>query len=571
MPAAAFTLQAQVEIDGTPLPEQLEPLLEQIVVDDYLHMPDMFVLRFRDGERKVLGDARLQIGSKVVVRGTALGSRSPERLISGEVTSIEAEYTAGGSAAIVRGYDESHRFHRGRHTETYLNMTYADIARKVATRAGVGVGTIDASGAAHDHVSQANASDWDFLADLARQIGFEVLVDDRKLQFRKPASSAAAPAEGDFESSDPLQLVFGADLLEFHPRISSAEQVAKVEVRGWNPGNKEAVVGQAQAHAASASLRATPKDVAAVFGSPTLVSVDRPYGTQAGVDAAAGALAEEIGSGMAEAQGTAIGNPGLRAGIPVSIGVVGRDFEGRYILSHTHHVFDADGYRTTFFVSGRLERSLLALTSAARKSATRPIDGVVVAIVTNNADPDDLGRVKLKFPWLSDTYESDWCRLAHLGAGPDSGAVFLPEVNDEVLVAFEFGDVRRPYVLGGLWNGKDKPALGDGLLSNGQVKRRGFVSRRGHRAIFFDDQGKSGVALLTGDGKVRLALKETGSEIHLFADGPITIESMKDISITSQMNVKIEAQAQVQVKGNGGVKIESSGVVDVDGSIIQLN
>ena len=93
---------------------------------------------------------------------------------------------------------------------------------------------------------------------------------------------------------------------------------------------------------------------------------------------------------------------------------------------------------------------------------------MVVALVTNNDDPDRMGRVKLKFPWLSDSYESDWATHDAGGAGPDSGACFLPEVNDEVLVAFEFGDVGKPVVVGGLHNGKDKPRLGTGCSTTGR-------------------------------------------------------------------------------------------------------
>ena len=140
-----------------------------------------------------------------------------------------------------------------------------------------------------------------------------------------------------------------------------------------------------------------------------------------------------------------------------------------------------------------------------------------------------------------------------------------------MLVAFEFGDVRRPYVVGGLYNGIDKPRLGDGLFDNGKVKRRGFVSRKGHRAILFDDPAKSGIALITSDSKLRIALKETGTVIHVFSDGKITIEATSDIAITSKAGVKIEAGGQLSLKGTAGVKIESSGIVDVDGSLIQLN
>src|SRR2546426_9457473 len=79
--------------------------------------------------------------------------------------------------------------------------------------------------------------------------------------------------------------------------------------------------------------------------------------------------------------------------------------------------------------------------------------GVVAGIVTNNEDPDGLGRVKIRFPWLSEDNESWWARIAAPMAGKERGAYFLPEVDDEVLVAFEHGDVNFPYVLGALWNG----------------------------------------------------------------------------------------------------------------------
>ena len=83
--------------------------------------------------------------------------------------------------------------------------------------------------------------------------------------------------------------------------------------------------------------------------------------------------------------------------------------------------------------------------------------GVVVGIVTDNDDPERLGRVKLRFPSLSADYESHWARVAAPGNGASRGTVWIPEVNDEVLVAFEGGDRQRPFVLGGLWNGKDTP------------------------------------------------------------------------------------------------------------------
>ena len=161
---------------------------------------------------------------------------------------------------------------------------------------------------------------------------------------------------------------------------------------------------------------------------------------------------------------------------------VGDQFSGKYVLTSTRHDFSPDhGYRTSFCASNTSERSLYGMTNAV--ALERPqISGVVPAVVTNAKDPDQLGRVKIKLPWLADSYESWWARTVQPGAGKDRGAAVLPEVGDEVLVAFAQGDLEHPYVLGGLYNGMDKPHGGwannvDG--TSGEIVRRGFVSRSG--------------------------------------------------------------------------------------------
>lgn len=570
-----FALRPRVEIDGSPLAAGVETLLERVVVDDHLHTPDMFAITFRDAERQVLGQAKVKIGSKVKVSTPALGGSSPELLIAGEVTALEAEYDAGGSRAVVRGYDGSHRLHNGRETQTYRNVKDSDIAQTVANRHSLQPGTIDDSKTTHDHVSQVNLSDWDFLNARAGEIGFEVAVSDGKLDFRKPTPSSNAPAKGDFRSTNPLQLVFGQDLIEFRPRVSAAEQVKEVKVRGWDVKNKQALIGSAQAGTSSAALPTTPSSMASKVGDRTFTVVDRPLSTQSQVDATAQAIVDQIGSAAAEADGIARGNPKLKAGQAVSVSVVADDFVGSYTLTHTRHIFDASGYRTYFTVSGRQDRSLFGLVSAGSNGhgggGGAPIYGVVIGIITNNDDPDQLGRVKLKFPWLSDNYESDWARITQLGAGPKAGAVFIPEVNDEVLVAFEFGDVRRPYVVGSLYNGKDKPDVGSGLFNQGKVKRSGFVSRQGHRFVFFEDSGKSGIALITQDKKTRIALKQTGPEIHIYCEGKVTIESQGDMKLSSKAGLNIEASGQLQIKGDGGIKVNSNAMVEVKGQMVKLN
>src|SRR5262249_18512384 len=147
----------------------------------------------------------------------------------------------------------------------------------------------------------------------------------------------------------------------------------------------------------------------------------------------------------------------------VQVAGVPAPFAGTWMVTNARHVFDMahGGYLTRFVVSGRQERSLLGLTSAAASIPAPPrMPGGACAVVTNNNDPAKHGQVKVALPWLSPDYESDWAPVMQFGAGKRSGAMFLPEVGDEVLVGFEFGDARRPYVLGGIVNSASSYDLG---------------------------------------------------------------------------------------------------------------
>jgi phage protein D/phage baseplate assembly protein gpV len=589
--ADEFSAKPRIEIDGKPLAPEFDVLLERIVVDDHLFLPDMFVLRFRDTERQVLAKAGFKIGSTVKVLAGPVGKEAHEPLITAEVTALEAEFDTTGSHAIVRGYDHSHRLHRGRRTESYRDVTDADIVRTVAGRAGIAVGTIEPTSVTHQHVAQANLSDWDFLKARAREIGYEVAVVGGKLDFRKPADAETAPGTGGLQSSDRLQLILGSNLESFRPRLTSAEQVKEVQVRGWDPKRKEKLVGAAAATTTSATLSSsvqpsTPVDLAQKFGGPTFVAVDRAHTTQSEVDAAAKALSEQIACVFAEAEGTAKGDPRLKAGTPVSVSLAGDPFEGRYTLSATRHVFSPDGYKTTFVVSGRQERSLLGLaslgaTNGAVSASGPPIFGLVIAQVTSVKDPEKLGRVKLKFPWLSDTYESDWARVVQAGAGDHRGFLVLPEVDDEVLVGFEQGDIRWPYILGGLYNGVDKPKDDPKLLdgSTGKVDRRWFMSRRGHVLSFDDGPSGGGILIETGDGKQVLSLNAGSPRIHISSSGDIVIEGTGKVTISAGSDLSIESKSslalkapRVSVSGDSSVQVEGATVnvkgkasTDIDG------
>ncbi len=576
----SHTSKFEVTIDGRPLPAHLDAALLQLVVENSVKLPDSFSIVLRDPHRQVLEEAGARIGAKVQVKAFAESAPQGVTLVDGEVTALEAELDAEATTTVIRGFDLSHRLFRGRVTETYTNVTYTDVATKVARRVGLEPGPVDATRTVHDHVSQGNVSDWDFLTGLAREVGFRVGVVDGKFEFRKPVESATAPGGGTFTSQDPLQLVMGKDLIRFRAVVRSSEQVEEVQVRGWDMRQKKGIVGVAPALTASAAIGTTPQALASTFAARPHVGVGVPYDKQSEVDAAAVALAEDIASSFAEFEGVARGNPHIRAGRAVSLSLVKAPFDGKYSVTSSRHVYEAEtGYTVWFTVSGSHDRSLFGLVAngsngggGSGSGAAPAVRGVATAIVTDVNDPMQLGRVKLKFPWLSDSYVTDWARTVQLCAGSNRGAVMLPEVNDEVLVGFDQGDLRRPFVLGELHNGVDKPLLGDNLVdpATGAVRRRGFISKKGSGLVFLDDDGKEGVALFTGDHQLRIALNRTGTTIKVDSNGKVEITAATEVSVKAGTTLTLEAGASMELKAPT-IAVRATGPVEVKGMPIRLN
>lgn len=204
----------------------------------------------------------------------------------------------------------------------------------------------------------------------------------------------------------------------------------------------------------------------------------------------------------------------------------------------------------------------------------RRIAGVVAGIVTNNQDPDGLGRVKLKFPLLSDNNETDWVRMATLMGGPDRGSFFLPEVDDEVLVAFEQGDINHPYVIGALWNGLDKPPEGN---SDGKNNIRKFTSRSGHEIIFNDnsDQQQEKVEIRTKAGhQVVLDDSAGGEKIEIrdkTGSNSIVIDSVQNsITMESAMQLKIKSQ-MIEIEAGATMTIKAGATLTLQGVLVKIN
>lgn len=186
---------------------------------------------------------------------------------------------------------------------------------------------------------------------------------------------------------------------------------------------------------------------------------------------------------------------------------------------------------------------------------------LVAAVVDDLDDPEGLGRVRVKFPHLDEEL-SNWARLVSAGAGHDRGNFFRPERGDEVIVAFEHDDPRRPYVLGGVWSVPDPPPADKKAVDN---DLRQIVTRSGHIVRFDDGKGDERIEIIASGGDQEIVLDTAGKRIEVTAkQGDIVVEaSSGDVTVKCSGSLKVSAGGDIEIKATGSLKLSGS-TVDIN-------
>ncbi|MFB6903231.1 VgrG-related protein [Streptomyces bacillaris] len=575
-PGRSFAADPIVEIPAE-LPLGWAAQLVSCVVDENIGLPDTAVLTYRDPDHDLLSESGITLGTPLKISVVTVQDRARERLFTGEVTAIELDHDTTGTFTVIRAFSRAHRLQRGRKVVAYRNMKTADIVRKVAAGAGLTCGKVEAAPITYKQLTQPNVSDWEFLQHLAAESGAQVRVDDQGvLQFTRPKPASSAPSPDTRAAKHPMVLEYGDNLLALRAVVTGSDGAGDVEVRGWNVDTKTRLVAREQSvRSKTVTPGMSPSVAAGAFGASARMTVaDTPYRTQAETTAVAGAVSAQVSSGFGEIEAVAFGNPQLRAGEPVALGNVGPAFSGRYTATAAHHVLEPDGgYRTTVIVSASPDRSLAGLTGGGAPSRGPRIPGLAIGVVTDIREgKGQRGWVRLKFPWLDDTYVTDWVRTVQWG-GNGGGGVFSPEVNDEVLVGFEQGLLDSPYVLGGLYNGIDRPSEHDVPLvdkTSGKVNRRSLVSRSGNRLELLDTpRGPSGVRLASGNKRLEVLLDERKNEIALTVFAPGSKRPQSSVTLSSSGITLDAGTGNVEVKGRS-VTINGKTGVTVDGGLLAV-
>lgn len=606
MPGIGLPQSAEIKLNGAILSPEVANKLIDVRVEQVVSSADRAVIRFTDADFKLIDDGIFHVADELVV-GFGTDSNSVVRVFKGEVTAISIEQASNDRhELVIEAFDKSHRLARGAAPATYLNMTYSDVVTKLAGEFSMTTKLASVlSSPVHQYIVKTGTTT-EFFNMIARSTGTSWHVDDGQIVFEQRATAAAT-----------ITVEYGKDLIRFKARFSEIGHAKSVEVRGWDTKTKEPVVGKDTTELSSPSGGSTLDSVSSMrnkFSSAhgaLLVSAPRAR-SQAEAESMAKAIGRRQSMGELTAKGVVDGNPAIKAGSTIKVKDVGTTMSGDYYLTAVEHLFGGKGDLMTRFTAGGIDNSSIVDLLHGSGGALVPWDrsGVVVGIVTNiddaNAPGGGMGgRVKVKFPTLSDTDESDWARVVSIGAGTERGIHFMPNVDDEVLVAFEQNDPGRPIVIGGLFNGKDVPwaPAGDVIGGDGKVMQWGIQSIKGNFMKFLDGDGddKIGVVISLADGVTKLKIGKdmtqliannkpieikSGEASIVLKDGNITMKATKvTIESTAAMELKAGAKLDVkatagtaidggptlEVKASGSAKVTSGGILELKGSMTKIN
>jgi uncharacterized protein involved in type VI secretion and phage assembly len=586
--AAVGTIAPLVKVDGAELQGATMNAMIGLRISSGLRIASRATLDFLDDGFVVSAGSTFKIGATVTIT-----TPSGTALFKGEVTGVHLDVEYGAPNLSVIADDAAYKMTLGNKVRTFTDMTYSDVVSQMAGEYGK-TAKVTASSGTHKYLMQSD-SDFGFLTEIADRAGYDWWVDAAgALQFHPMGSQGGGGAPI-------LKWGDNGTLRHFAVR-ASALHPAKVTTKGWDPANKQPVTSTSSTVQTKpdASLVTPYLDAPALASKGAVQSAHRMFSDQSEGQSLANSVATRSMAGAVVATGVCLVNPAITVGQQVSVADVG-PASGTYPVTEVEHSYSTRGFETRFTAGDREPTGLVDTLSGPRPSSFRQ-DGLVIGVVTNLGDSSSpKGHVKVKLPTLGDQVESFWARVVSTGAGDSRGMTFLPEVNDEVIVGFEGGDVTRPLVLGGLYSGAS--AALDYGAANGKIAKRQIVSRLGHvielgdgdgpadqhiwmtlaGGEFFVKLGKDGLAATVPSGKpAKVSAGNSSMEIDgqgniTLTGQKITLKATQDVEI-SGVNVKLKANVaveasglQAKVAGSAQAELSSGGQTAVKGSVVMIN
>jgi len=592
VPSAGPIHRPLIKVDGVALQPTVVDCLLDCRVDVAVGRSGQAVLRFIDQEFSLLDSALLTVG-KVITISLANASNELKPTFDGEVLSIGLETGPNDEPIVtVTAFDRSHRLARNSVSMVHANKKYSDLVTSIAGAAGM-QHDVAATTSTFPYLLQTTNSAA-LLNDIAERTGMVWWVEGKKLIMKPPVTADSATVV--LERGKALRRVRA---------VSSAGTVSdQVTVRSWDQKNKMVIVGHSAGKPAALSsttlVSGTRQGATSSFSASKRTSTTRPSLSAHEAETVAQAMHQRTISDELSLRADSEGNADIKVGGTVELKGLGTRISGRYFVTAVEHVYSLNDYRTKFTSAGTTPSTLVDLLGAGGPVPWHRM-GPVAGIVSDLGSGESEGLVKVKLALLGDNVVTNWARLLASGAGATRGSLMMPSINDEVLVMFEDGDLRRPVVLGSLWNGKDKQPLA--VVEDGKVVSWVTKSPTGHTLTFNDGQGegKQSVIVALSDTTVKLNLSMDKVELFAKDDTPLQIKSNKaTITITAKgdieikgTNIKLTADKDVEITGtnvtitgksktvvegksaaelNGAqVKVTGQSMTEIKGGIVKIN
>ena len=587
----------ELRINGAELDSKYIDGIGEIKVVDSLMLPDscdltLFINSYDkvDAVQDVDGQP-FKIGAQILLKVGAIDAQAATKTVfDGDIVAVDADFGHGGITLGIRALDRSHKLMRNRKVRVFKKQTVGDAVKKILQENGLRAGKFDRTGPQQEWLQQDNETDWEFIWRQARNLNFWVLTEGDKVDF---------VAAGEPATKTTIAVEWPETIAAFHPRVTGVQQVKTVTASAWDPKSKQLLGTSATTPKQLAEIGLTRKKVSDDLSGGQIHISNSSATTQDEVKQLAQGTLDRVANAYVEADAHIPGNPDVKAGVTLDVKGVGQQFSGKYVVGTVRHTFRGGGAFDTFVSTATATPSSIAALTGGNGAKSKFGDALVIGIVTNNNDPDSLGRVKVKFPALDENLESEWLRIASPSAGNARGVMMLPQPNEEVIVGFENGDTRRGYVLGSLFNGRDKPGgphlqgkeARDGsfaVLSDKQIiatsKDEMKLTSTKKMTVDVQDEQLIKVAKdrteqvggnLKDEVKGNLEQKVTGNfkneatgSTTVKATGSVTIESTASVTIKAP-SVTVEGQASLSLKAPQ-VSIQGSAMVNISGGIINL-
>ncbi|MBW8686811.1 type VI secretion system tip protein VgrG [Chitinophaga rhizophila] len=592
------TLKFTVTVDGSAIQEKV--FVSSIHISHEVNKISHADIVFAEGtgDNGAAGDegsfpasdmAELKPGSNITVTA-GYGDSTEVSIFKGVIVKQALSISKGtGFELVVTCKHNAVKMTLGQKEAEFSASTDSDAIQKIASVYGLSA-TVDSTSAPQEILFQKTATDWDFMLARAAFNGFITTLDDDAVTIGKPNFSAEAV----------LSVTYGDSIISFNAEVNAEKQPPSLDAYAWDPQTLALITSSAEEPTLNAQGDLTAKSLSEKLSQTGLKLISSAPLPKADLKTWADSTLLRLRMNALKGTVVFIGNAKPKPGKMLELVGVGPRFSGKAFINKVRHVLE-DGQWTTHVQFGAPDKPIFEKEqfSAVPANGQMPaIHGLQLAkVVKISEDPASQYRVQVKPASNASEQKGIWARLASYYATSSAGAVFCPEVGDEVILGFLESDPRYPVILGSLFSKSNVPPLTQGdeknntkalysrsllQISFDDDKKVIKITTPGNNMITLSDDGKSieikdqqSNSIKLDDSGILLnsakdiTLKATGN-ISLQATGKATLKATQDLELNG-MNIKQTAQIGFTAKGTATAELSASGQTVVKGGMVMIN